>query len=866
MKFEVLCALPEGGVHCFTSASFAYLDRARVLAETVRRHHPEWMLWLCLVDEPPPGFDFDPGAESFDRIVHLSELGIPDWRSWAFGHDVVELCTAVKGPMLHRLLTAEGAERVIYLDPDIALFARLDPVLELLEAGHSVVLTPHLTTPEEQRQAILDNEIGALKHGIYNLGFLAVRGCEEGKRFAAWWRDRLLEFCHDDIPSGLFTDQRWCDHVPSFFPGHAILRDPGCNVASWNLSRRPLEIDEDGVIRAGGAVLRFFHFTKVNSVGETMLERYSGGRTAVWELVRWYRARLAAHAAEGLPEGWWAYGRYADGRPIAREHRLAWRARPDLRARFADPFASGPGTFQEWATAGEKTRPAWQSKALEVARRRLFPVARRGWKALDLVPGVKERLLPLGIRVRGMLAAPSRDGALVVGRGARHGGNLAEGTAASPRRPQPALLDAAALEAALSAERAGAGDGGLVLALSHDDYTRVPGGVQNVIGDEARALCAAGWTYLHARPSRPIAGLADHGPGEVVVSLIRDGRPLGEATVSALVAVLARAARRRPVRLIVHHLMGFRPEDATALAAAAGPGTTLMWLHDSFVLCAGYALLRNDLVPCGGPAPDSGNCGICLHGIGRAEHLRRMAAFLDAARPALLTPSAAALAQLKTGAASARLRLPRAEVAPLARIAWDAPRRAPRPPSPGRPLRIAFLGMPVHHKGWPVFAELARRYANDSRYVFLLLGAAPAASAPPGLRHVKVQVGPGDRDAMRRAVEEAGVDAVVVWPLVSETFSFVTREALAGGAFVIARRGAGNVWPAVEAEDPALGLALEDEAALFALFAEGGALAARIAAAPRRYGRLVAQSPGAEWVLEQGRAAPAGLAPAEARA
>jgi hypothetical protein len=37
-------------VHFFTSASFAYLDRVRVLGETLRRYYPNWTFWLCLSD------------------------------------------------------------------------------------------------------------------------------------------------------------------------------------------------------------------------------------------------------------------------------------------------------------------------------------------------------------------------------------------------------------------------------------------------------------------------------------------------------------------------------------------------------------------------------------------------------------------------------------------------------------------------------------------------------------------------------------------------------------------------------------------------------------------------------------------------
>jgi hypothetical protein len=248
--------------------------------------------------------------------------------------------------MLCKLLEA-GARKVVYLDPDIAVFGTLEEIDRLLDQ-RDVLLTPHQLEPDSERFAILDNEFASLRYGIYNLGFLAVANTNEGRRFARWWRDRLIEFCFDDIPNGLFTDQRWCDHVPSFFTGVHILRDPGYNVASWNLSRRPVSIEEDGSIRAAGRPLRFFHFTKVTWVGEMMLERYAGGRIEVFELIKWYRERLAANSVANLPNNWWAYGCYADGRPIMNEHRLIYRKRNDLRERFPDPFAVGEGTFAEW--------------------------------------------------------------------------------------------------------------------------------------------------------------------------------------------------------------------------------------------------------------------------------------------------------------------------------------------------------------------------------------------------------------------------------------------------------------------------------------------------------------------------------------
>jgi hypothetical protein len=330
-------------IHCFTSASFAYLDRVRTLAETLRRHQPDWHFWLCLVDQEPIGFEFDAAREGFAGVVRVTELGLLDLRRQLFTHDVIEMCTAVKGAMLERLLLG-GASKVIYLDPDIAVFGSMVEIENLLDQ-HDVVLTPHQIEPDDEPHAIRDNEIGSLKYGIYNLGFLAVANRTEGLRFARWWRDRLADHCYDDVPDGIFTDQRWCDLAPALFSGVHVLRDPGYNVASWNLSRRPISIGTDGMIRAAGSELRFFHFTKVNSAGETMLERYAGGAIEVFELLNWYRRRLAMHRAAGLPQKWWAFDHFADGKPISHAHRRLYRDRPDLQQHHPDPFAAGASVF-----------------------------------------------------------------------------------------------------------------------------------------------------------------------------------------------------------------------------------------------------------------------------------------------------------------------------------------------------------------------------------------------------------------------------------------------------------------------------------------------------------------------------------------
>lgn len=330
----------------YSSFTFSYLNRARVLFQTLRRFHPDWELVALITDEPPAGFAFDPASEPFDRVVWARDLGIPNFQGWLFRHDIVEVCTAVKGPFIHQACSS-GADAVIYLDPDTALLAGLEPLEHWLET-HDVLLTPHLTDPNDDDMAIQDNDISTLRTGIYNLGFVAIRTTGEGARFAKWWNDRLLSYCYDDIPKGLFVDQRWCDHVPALFDRVKIVRDPGYNVASWNLSTRKISVEKDGRILVNGAPLRFWHFTKLGAVGDAMTKRYAGTNFPVYEIWAWYKRQIAEATDSSIPDRWWAYGAYEDGRPIAKSERVLYRERADLQAAFPNPFASGRGSFQEW--------------------------------------------------------------------------------------------------------------------------------------------------------------------------------------------------------------------------------------------------------------------------------------------------------------------------------------------------------------------------------------------------------------------------------------------------------------------------------------------------------------------------------------
>ncbi|MET0274484.1 MAG: hypothetical protein ABW360_15970 [Phenylobacterium sp.] len=347
-------------VHVFTSAAANYLPKVRLLFESLRRLHPEWDLHLALADAMPP-------ADAFAGLPphephQIADLGIPEWRAWAFCHSLMELATAIKPFLLRRLLARPGCKAVIYLDPDVVAFSRLDDVLGAF-AGGDILLTPHQTVPEATVHGVIANEICTLQHGVYNLGFVGVAARPEGRAFADWWAERTYRFCRADIPNGVFTDQRWIDLAPGFFEGVRVLRSPRLNVAPWNLSTRRV----DGAppnLTVEGQPLGFFHFSAIDSTPD-----FGGGSPAVAALAEWYRARAAPLPAEQPWLSGWGFDAFADGEPILVEHRLVYRLRGDLQRAFPDPFADGyrawfrdhapaefPALFDPAAREGEITR------------------------------------------------------------------------------------------------------------------------------------------------------------------------------------------------------------------------------------------------------------------------------------------------------------------------------------------------------------------------------------------------------------------------------------------------------------------------------------------------------------------------------
>ena len=355
------------------------------------------------------------------------------------------------------------------------------------------------------------------------------------------------------------------------------------------------------------------------------------------------------------------------------------------------------------------------------------------------------------------------------------------------------LLDAAAIRAAIDAKMANS-NRNLIVAIAHDNYGSNGGGTQLAIRTEEAAAIREHYCYLGVWPNQSLALLSND--TDVIFGIRLNRYYIGSARSNDLISSLVLCdIESERLHLVIHHLLGHNPELIAELAQAIGISKGWYWIHDYFGICQSYNLQRNDLVYCAAPPQSSAACGICIYGQDRPAHLDRVRALFNAVAMTVISPSEAALDVWTEGAAfpvHSTVVHPHGEL--IYQPEFKRPVKVDAVPTDAlqsEPVRLAFLGATVAHKGWNEYVELARHLGGMASREFHYIGSYD--NIPSNVLKTYANVTSGDPDAMLRAVREAGIDVFVNWPTWPETFSYTTIEALAAGAVVLTNQISGNV-------------------------------------------------------------------------
>jgi len=324
-----------------TIVSKNYFAYAKTLKDSFLKNHPDNKFYILIVDLKDDEFLKD--CREHD-VMWVEDLEIPNFLSYAFRYDILELNTNVKPTLLRRLLTVH--QKVLYLDPDIEVFQPLDLIYGRLDTS-SVVLTPHITRPITD--SMKPGEDSFLQAGDFNLGFVGVKADETGNAFLTWWQERCLEVGYNDLSVGLFVDQKWANLVPCLFPDVHVERSVSCNMAYWNLHERALEFIGGKWIVNGSTPLLFFHFSGLNLKDRNQISKYQDRfdlkkRPDLLPLFDTYRDKLAANRFDHFLKYPYSFGKFSDGSEISPLARRVYSIAPSSFA-AENPFSEDSDVF-----------------------------------------------------------------------------------------------------------------------------------------------------------------------------------------------------------------------------------------------------------------------------------------------------------------------------------------------------------------------------------------------------------------------------------------------------------------------------------------------------------------------------------------
>lgn len=318
-----------------TICAINYLPKALVLYESYLRHHPDHSFYIVLVDRKDESIHIE---RKNLTVIWVEDLGVQDFLQHAFAFDVIELSTNVKPSALKYLLSRHDV--ALYIDPDIRIYAPLEPVYDALQTA-SVVVTPHTNLPVVD--GAKPDDVDLLRFGAYNLGFVGVSRCDEGVRFLDWWSDRCLAFGYYEPQLGLAVDQKWVDLAPAFFPALRILHDAGLNVAFWNLHERHMS-QREGIWWVNGNVrLRFIHFSSFDAQRPEVVaykqNRFApGSRPDFEQLATEYAGELRLEGSEEYNRRKYGFDYFNDGTYITPALRRFYAGLKGQFASIVNPF------------------------------------------------------------------------------------------------------------------------------------------------------------------------------------------------------------------------------------------------------------------------------------------------------------------------------------------------------------------------------------------------------------------------------------------------------------------------------------------------------------------------------------------------
>lgn len=188
----------------FSSPSF--MNKTRICLDSIKKFHPESAICLKMMLDPKPNETYVDGLAR-KRLEKLRDM-----------------------------LVENPSRTVVLLGADCVLYDNIDGLREIMDES-SIIITPHVINPPKEHTAQL------YKTGHVNADLIVVN--RNSLPILEWLLEQKIGYYPDE---GIFYEQTWLSALPFIFHDVHILKNPGFNLAYFNIHEREI-VDYSNMVK-----------------------------------------------------------------------------------------------------------------------------------------------------------------------------------------------------------------------------------------------------------------------------------------------------------------------------------------------------------------------------------------------------------------------------------------------------------------------------------------------------------------------------------------------------------------------------------------------------------------------------------------
>jgi len=238
-----------------TIVSGEYICQGLAMYNSIKRHTPEFHLWILCVDELVYNLLEQLDLEkvtllSLDNIVDEKLSKVKQKRN------LDEFCWTLKASLLSYLLNNHwNLESIVYVDADLYFFT--DASVIFRDWGEGSVYVTKLGLSSKW----------AKKVGKYSSGLIGIKRDDVGGECLEYWKRKCIDWCYDKFDEQRWRDQKYIEEWENI-AGSALVvsENSGINLGPWNITKGKVSM-RNSAYYFNEAQLALYHFSGFEVTG-----------------------------------------------------------------------------------------------------------------------------------------------------------------------------------------------------------------------------------------------------------------------------------------------------------------------------------------------------------------------------------------------------------------------------------------------------------------------------------------------------------------------------------------------------------------------------------------------------------------------